>query len=86
MIYDIEEDRIRNKISNTCKDYGLRRIQYSSFVGDLNTNKRQEMFHRLKRTLGRKRGKILVLPVCDKDLKLMKEIITDSELENVNGD
>jgi len=30
---------------------------------------------RIKRTLGQKKGKILICPVCDKDLRLMEEIL-----------
>ncbi|MDA8228978.1 MAG: CRISPR-associated endonuclease Cas2 [Desulfitobacterium hafniense] len=80
VIYDIERDKTRNKIVTACKDYGLTRIQYSVFVGELNTNKRQELFMRLRKILGKEKGKILVLPVCDKDIKLAKEIYQDPEL------
>ena len=31
VIYDIVKDRIRKKIADVCLDYGLKRIQYSSF-------------------------------------------------------
>ena len=72
--YDIEDGKIRNKISEACKDYGLRRIQYSVFIGDLNHNRRDELQQRLRKILGKNYGKILICPICDKDLKLMKEI------------
>lgn len=29
VFYDIEIDKIRNKIADVCKDYGLIRIQFS---------------------------------------------------------
>ena len=32
VFYDIEEDRIRNQVANTCKNYGLERIQFSASV------------------------------------------------------
>jgi CRISPR-associated protein Cas2 len=80
VIYDIENDIIRNKIAVACKDYGLSRTQYSTFVGELNVNKRQELFQRLNKTLGKKKGKILVVPLCDKDQKLIKEIYHDPEV------
>ena len=38
VIYDISEDKVRNKISNICKGYGLYRVQKSAFLGDLNRN------------------------------------------------
>lgn len=74
VIYDIEEDKIRNKVLEACKDYGLVHIQYSAFFGELNHNRREELWKRLQRLLGRKRGKIIICPVCDKDLNLLKSI------------
>lgn len=69
MIYDIPDDRLRLKISEACLDYGLERIQFSAFRGTLTRNKREELFLRLAATLGREPGKILVQPICDKDVK-----------------
>ena len=75
LIYDIEDDKIRLKISETCLDYGLRRIQYSAFLGRLNRNKREELFLRLTSVLEDKVGKLFLQPICDKDVKdvLIKE-------------
>ncbi|MFZ5591101.1 MAG: CRISPR-associated endonuclease Cas2 [Bacillota bacterium] len=39
VIYDIEEDRVRNKILEACKDYGLEHVQYSAFFGELGHNR-----------------------------------------------
>jgi len=75
--YDIEDNKTRTKISEACKDYGLIRIQYSVFIGELNHNRRDELHQRLKRILGRNFGKILICPICDKDLRLAKEILVE---------
>lgn len=69
VIYDIEDDKIRLKISETCLDYGLTRIQYSAFLGYLNKNKREELFLRLTNSLAEHPGKIFLQPICDKDVK-----------------
>lgn len=66
VIYDIPNDKIRNKVGEICKDYGLKRIQYSGFSGSLSKNKREELFLKLKETLGEAAGKIVVQPVCEK--------------------
>jgi CRISPR-associated protein Cas2 len=42
LIYDIPDDKIRHKVSERCKDYGLDRIQYSAFAGDIDRNRREE--------------------------------------------
>jgi CRISPR-associated protein Cas2 len=75
VIYDIENDKIRLKISETCLDYGLVRIQYSAFLGTLNKNKREELFLKLSSILDDNTGKILLQPICQKDVKdvLLKE-------------
>jgi CRISPR-associated protein Cas2 len=75
LFYDIIDDRIRNKVVKVCKDYGLERIQFSGFQGELNRNRRSELYLRLKQTLGSHAGKILILPVCEKDMKDRREII-----------
>ncbi|MEW5897566.1 MAG: CRISPR-associated endonuclease Cas2 [Bacillota bacterium] len=80
VVYDITDDRTRNKIFQTCKDYGLTHIQYSAFFGELNHNRREELSGRLKRALGQKEGKIVIVPVCDKDLRLLLEICYPEEI------
>lgn len=77
IFYDIEDDGIRNKIAETCKDYGLQRIQFSGFSGMLGRNKREELFLKLSFLTGDKTGKILMLPVCEKDIKAKKELIRE---------
>jgi len=75
VIFDIPDDKIRNKIGVACKDYGLERIQYSAFLGDINHNRRDELRQRLRRTLGKEAGNIQIYPLCEKDLRLKIEII-----------
>ncbi len=77
LIYDIPDDKVRYKVSERCKDYGLDRIQYSAFAGDLDRNRREELLMRLKKTLGKKEGNIRLQPVCTRDLALMKEIVVE---------
>lgn len=72
--YDIVENKIRRKIFEACKDYGLVHVQYSLFFGDLAHNRREELYQRIRKILGRKEGKILICPICDKDLRLLKAI------------
>jgi hypothetical protein len=49
VIYDIEDDRARLRVSEACKDFGLERLQYSCFRGKLSANKREELYERLRR-------------------------------------
>ena len=67
VIYDIVEDRIRKKIADVCLDYGLKRIQYSAYLGDINTTRRRALDAKLTQEFGEAEGKIEVLSVCAKD-------------------
>lgn len=68
VIYDISDDRTRSKVSNTCLDYGLERIQYSAFQGALSRNRRQELALRLADELRARGGRIALIPICQSDL------------------
>ncbi len=85
VIYDIEDDRVRTRIANACKDYGLERIQYSAFCGTLDATRRGELFTRLADTLGRDVARILLLPVCEKDVQAKREIINEPVAREVTG-
>ena len=67
-IYDITSDRLRGEAAEICKDFGLRRIQYSCFAGDLSRNRKEMIEIRLRRLLERREAKpsdaIYVLPLC----------------------
>jgi CRISPR-associated protein Cas2 len=71
LIYDIENDRIRTRVSEICLDYGLERIQFSAFFGKLNRNRRQELALRIQRECGRESARVRIVPVCESDLKDM---------------
>lgn len=75
VVYDIENNNIRTKIITACEDYGLSRIQYSAFLGKINHNRRQELEKKIRKILGRNRGKVNFFPLCDKDFGLVKEIV-----------
>jgi CRISPR-associated protein Cas2 len=79
VLYDIPDDAVRTKIADVCKDYGLERIQFSAFCGFLTRNKREELFLRLGHTLGERPGKILLQPVCEKDVRLSLHVENDDD-------
>jgi CRISPR-associated protein Cas2 len=67
LIYDIEDDRVRTKIADACLDYGLDRIQYSAFMGDISRNHQEELFLKVKKLLGKEPGNIQLMPICESD-------------------
>lgn len=74
LIYDIVSDKIRNKVADICLDYGLERIQYSAFFGEMNHNRQQEILQKIKRKMGKNEGNVQLFPVCEKDLRLRQEV------------
>jgi CRISPR-associated protein Cas2 len=74
VIYDIPDDRLRAKVADICLDYGLDRIQYSAFLGEMNHNRREELLQKVKRKIGKKEANVQLYPICDKDLRLRREI------------
>jgi CRISPR-associated endonuclease Cas2 len=55
VIYDIPDDKLRAKVADICLDYGLDRIQYSAFLGEMNHNRREELLQKIRRQIGKKR-------------------------------
>ncbi|HHY35799.1 MAG TPA: CRISPR-associated endonuclease Cas2 [Firmicutes bacterium] len=74
VIYDIVEDKARRRIAEVCKDYGLERIQYSAFFGLTDRNRREEMMLKFRRILGDTEGNIQMYVICEKDIRLKKEL------------
>ncbi|MCO5193109.1 MAG: CRISPR-associated endonuclease Cas2 [Anaerolineae bacterium] len=67
LIYDIVDDKTRTKIADACLDYGLDRVQYSAFCGDITRNLQGELFLKLSDLLGKREGNIQLIPICHKD-------------------
>ena len=75
LVYDITHDGTRSKVSDACLDYGLQRIQYSAFLGDLSRALQEELFRKVRKRLGKKEGKIQLFPMCEKDLRQRQEVL-----------
>ena len=63
VIYDIPSDGARQKVADACLDYGLQRVQYSAFNGDLTRAQQRALFVELKRRLGRQAGNVQLFPL-----------------------
>ncbi|MGH2345461.1 MAG: CRISPR-associated endonuclease Cas2 [Chloroflexota bacterium] len=73
LIYDIQEDKARGKVAELCKNYGLRRVQYSTFFGDLSRNRQEELILRIRRLVDPAEAYVLLLPTCERDLAMVLE-------------
>jgi len=79
VVYDIPDDRIRTRVADVCLDYGLDRIQYSAFLGDLARTHQEELMKKLGKQLGKHEGNIQLFPICEKDWANRKTIIREGK-------
>jgi CRISPR-associated protein Cas2 len=75
LVYDIPHDGTRTKIADFCLDYGLDRIQYSAFQGDLNRTHQEELILKIGERLGKREGKVQLFTICEKDWEQRLEIV-----------
>jgi CRISPR-associated protein Cas2 len=81
VVYDIPNDRARAKIADVCQDYGLDRIQYSAFLGDLQRTHQEELLKKIGKQLGKRPGKVHLFTMCEKDWRLKLEIVQEGKEE-----
>jgi CRISPR-associated protein Cas2 len=74
VIYDVTDDSLRNRVAETLKDYGLSRIQYSAFIGELARHKLNSLTVDLKDLIGEEVENVQIYPLCDLCFKGRREI------------
>lgn len=63
VIYDISENKRRSKVSELCKNFGLRRIQKSAFAGIMTKNVAEMLSIKCKDIID-KNDCVFIIPVC----------------------
>ena len=66
LIYDITHDGTRTKVADACLDYGLERIQYSAFLGELSWTHQKELLLLIKRRIGKHEANVQLFPLDEK--------------------
>ena len=69
VFYDISSDKSRTKIAKTCKEYGLVRVQYSVFFGNLPNSCIDEIAEFSKDLIEPKTDGVFILPISEDDYK-----------------
>jgi len=72
VIYDISEDNLRNYVAEKLKDYGLKRIQKSAFIGDLERFRLNSLVVELGKII--MDDNVKIFPLCSADYKGMISI------------
>jgi len=74
VIYDITENKVRQKVSNRCKSYGLYRVQKSVFLGDLNANERESLGLECEELIDTEKDSVYVFPMDEQSFKKVQLI------------
>lgn len=71
--YDMQDDKERLRVSETCLDYGLDRQQYSVFSGCL-TKRQQRALGRELEKIQQKAGYIVMIPIRESEWRQRIEL------------
>ncbi len=75
LIYDITHDGTRTKVADACLDYGLERIQYSAFFGELSWTHQKELLLLIKRRIGKHEANVQLFPLDEKSWTSRRVIV-----------
>ena len=64
IVYDISNDANRTRLAKLLQRYGLERVQYSAFRGELNPNDRETLSRQVKTFVRDERDCIFIIPLC----------------------
>jgi CRISPR-associated protein Cas2 len=91
VIYDITKDRTRTKIAKRCLDFGLYWVQKSVFLGDLESNRVEEIILFSRELMNAETDSVYVFPMCREDFErtrivgqgFERELVADELLTKV---
>ena len=68
-LYDIVDNKRRNKVIKMAKEYGLSRVQKSVFLGNITKNRIDEITLQSERIINLKTDSLYIMPMCQADYK-----------------
>jgi CRISPR-associated protein Cas2 len=78
LIYDIPDDRARVKVADACLDYGLQRVQYSAFVGDLSNSHQRALFGEIKKRVRDKAANVQLFPLPEPAWQARRALVQEA--------
>jgi len=72
VVYDISEDKRRNRIARICLNKGLYRVQKSVFLGSLNANERDSLSLECEAIIDPEIDSVYVFPMDDESFRKVK--------------
>lgn len=69
VLYDIKNDAARTFVSKACLKAGLYRVQYSCFLGTLNSNEKDSLELQIEKVINEETDKIYIFRMNKEQLK-----------------
>lgn len=86
IIYDIRENKARNKVAKACKKYGLIRVQKSVFLGRLERNRFDELCEICFSLINGDVDSVYLFPFCQEDFRGIKVLGQGFDRKLVNDE
>lgn len=85
VMYDIKDDKVRDRVAKYCKQAGLYRVQYSVFLGTMEANDKDCLELQLEEIIEKDTDSVYIFPMSKNELQqttLMgqafdKKLVTD---------
>lgn len=86
IVYDIVEDRLRNKVAKKCKQFGLQRVQKSVFLGRLESNRFDELSEICREIIDEDTDSVYLFPFCQEDFRRVQVLGQGFDRKLVNDE
>ena len=74
IIYDISNDKARNKTAKLCKHLGLRRVQKSVFLGKVKKHKLKLFRQEAAALVDKATGRVFIFQTTEKNIRKMLRV------------
>lgn len=89
VLYDIKKDKARTRVAKLCKLSGIYRVQYSAFLGTMQTNELDTLRIQIEELIDKKTDRVYMFPMSKDELQRTvllgqafdKNLITDKVRE-----
>ncbi len=86
VMYDIADNKYRNRVAKTCKKYGLTRVQKSIFLGKLDYNRFDELCGLVYEEIDEETDSVYLFPFCQEDYKKIQVLGQGFDKKMVNDE
>jgi CRISPR-associated protein Cas2 len=86
IVYDITDDKLRNRVAKECKKYGLERVQKSVFLGRLENNRFDENSEKCLDLIDEETDSVYIFPFCQEDFRRIRVLGQGFDKKLVNDE